>query len=125
LNLTVDICLRQNQEEAKYAVEKGILNVNRYEVDVVCKATAIPDEIVVDVKDFEIGDSIKISNAIMPEGAKPAIDDRDFTLAAIAAPRIIIDDEPEEGEEGEEGAEASAEGAEGDKPAEGEEAKSE
>ena len=75
-----------NQEEAKYASEKGVLNINRYDVDINCKAKNIPDEIVVDMKDFEIGDSVKISNAVMPEGAKPAIDDRDFTLATITAP---------------------------------------
>jgi large subunit ribosomal protein L25 len=103
-----------NQEEAKYTEEKGVLNVNRYEVDIVCKAQNIPDEIEVDVNDFVIGDSIKISDAVMPEGAKPAIDDRDFTLATVAAPRIIVDDTPEEGEEGEEGAEASAEDGEGE-----------
>lgn len=99
-----------NQEDAKYVDEKGVLNINRFEVDVVCKAKAIPDEITVDVKDFDIGDTINISNATMPDGAKPAIDDRDFTLATISAPRLIVDDEPEEGEEGEEGAEASADG---------------
>ncbi len=114
-----------NQEDAKYADEKGILNVNRYDVDIVCKARNIPDEIVVDVKDFEIGDSIKISNAVLPEGAKPAIDDRDFTMATVAAPRVIVDETEEgEGEEGEEGAEgekaegADGEKAEGDAPAE-------
>jgi len=105
-----------NQEEAEYTKEKGILNINRYDVDIVCKAKNIPDEIEVDVKDFVIGDSVKISNATMPDGAKPAIDDRDFTLATVSAPRIIIEDdaEAEEGAEGEEGAEA-AEGAEGEK----------
>ncbi len=105
-----------NQEEAEFTKEKGILNINRYEVDIVCKAQNIPDEIEVDVMDFKIGDSVKISNAVLPEGAKPAIDDRDFTLATVAAPRVIVEDEPEEAAEGEEGAEASAEGekAEGD-----------
>ena len=115
-----------NQEEAKYVDEKGVFNINRYEVEVNCKAKNIPDEIIVDVKDFDIGDSIKISDAQMPDGAKPAIDDRDFTLATISAPRVIVDEEAET--EGEEGAEASAEGGEGDAaaPAEGgEEAKSE
>ena len=102
-----------NQEEAKYAAEKGVLNVNRYDVDIVCKATDIPDEITVDMKDFDIGDSVKISNADMPEGAKPAIDDRDFTLATITAPRVIVEDEPVEGEEGAEG--ETAEGEEGEK----------
>lgn len=111
-----------NQEESEYSKSKGILNITRYSVDVVCKAKDIPDEIVVDVKDFKIGDSIKISNATMPAGAKPAIDDRDFTVATISAPRVVLDDEPEEteGEEGETAEGAEAEKAEGgdEKPAE-------
>ena len=91
-----------NQENAKYNEEKGVLNVVRFDVEVVCQAKNIPDAIEVDVADFVIGDSIKISNANMPEGAKPAIDDRDFTLATVAAPRLIIDEEPEEEEQIEE-----------------------
>ena len=112
-----------NQEQSPGIKEKGILNVIRYDVDLVCRATNIPEAIDVDLSEFNIGDSVKISNATMPEGATPAITDRDFTLATIAAPKAIIEDEEEtaEGEEGEEGAEASAEGAEGEAaPAEGE-----
>ncbi len=114
-----------NQDSCKGLLAKGILNVVRYEVEVDCKAVAIPDEITVDISDFDIGDSIKISAAIMPDGAKPTISDRDFTLAAIVAPREIVEDEPEvaEGEEGAEG-EGAAEGAEGEK-AEGGDAKAE
>ena len=105
-----------NQEEAEYTKEKGILNVTRYTVDIVCQAKNIPDEISVDMQDCKIGDAVKISNADLPAGAKPAIDDRDFTLAVVAAPRVIVDDEPVEGEEGEEGAEGEvAEGEEGEK----------
>ncbi len=105
-----------NQEEAKYVDEKGILNINRYEVDIVCKAKNIPDEIIVDVKDFDIGDSIKISDAVLPEGAKPAIDDRDFTLATISAPRTIEEEEAAEAESDE----AAAALAESDGDGEGE-----
>jgi large subunit ribosomal protein L25 len=107
--------------------EKGVLNVVRYEVDLVCKAVAIPEQIEVSLEGYQIGDSIKISDAVMPQGSKPAIDDRDFTLATISAPRAIIEEEPEEGEgeEGEEGAEAAAEGEEGAEKAEGGEEKAE
>lgn len=109
-----------NQEECKGLKEKGILSVIRYEVDLVCSATAIPEAIDIDMTDFDIGDSIKISHAVMPEGSSPAISDRDFTIANIAAPKMIIE-EDEESAEGEEGAEA----AEGDAPAEGAEASAE
>ena len=121
--LTVAVALNfTNQEACAGIKEKGILNVIRYEVDLVCKAVAIPEAIDVDLTKFEIGDSIKISDAVMPEGSKPAIDDRDFTLATIAAPRAIeVEEEVVEGEEGEEGAEASAEGADGEKAEGGDE----
>lgn len=105
-------------EDSPAAQEKGVLNVVRFEVDINCKAKNIPESIDVDLSKAEIGDSIKISNAVMPEGAKADIDDRDFALAAVTAPRVIVDDEPAEGEEGEEGETAEGEAAEGDAPAE-------
>lgn len=106
-----------NQEECPGMKEKGILNVVRHTVDLDCLATAIASEIEVDMTPFNIGDSINISHAKMPEGSKPFIQDRDFTLATIAAPRLLIEEEPtEEVAEGE-----GAEGAEGEEAAEGEE----
>ncbi|MCB1530069.1 MAG: 50S ribosomal protein L25/general stress protein Ctc [Rhodospirillales bacterium] len=103
-----------HQEDCKGLKEKGILNVVRHTVDLVSQATNIPSEIEVDMTPFAIGDSINISAATMPEGAVPAIQDRDFTLATIAAPRLLIEEEPTE-----EAAEGEA--AEGEAKAEGEE----
>ena len=89
--------------------EGGVLNLVRYRVELLCSATDIPEEIEVDVTGKTVGDSINISDAKMPEGAKPVIDDRDFTIATIVIPRSIEDleaadeaeDELLEGEEGE------------------------
>ena len=110
-----------NEENAPYTEEKGILNVTRFEVELYCRATNIPDAIEVDMSEFNIGDAVKLSNATMPEGAKPVIDDRDITLATISAPRRIEVDEDEaaEGEEGEAAEGEAAEGAEGEEKAEG------
>ena len=46
---------------------------------------AIPDDILVDVTGFDVGDSIHISAVKLPKGVTPVID-RDFTIATIAAP---------------------------------------
>ena len=115
-----------NEEESPGLKGGGVLNVVRYEVEVNCPATDIPQKFVVDLTGLEVGDSIHISAIEMPEGVTPTITDRDFTVATIAAPTIEVIPEPEEtegeeGEEGEEGAEG-AEGAEGgeEKGAEGE-----
>lgn len=78
--------------------DKGVLNVVRHEVELLCPASNLPDEITIDLTGKEIGDSIHISEVTLPEGATPTITDRDFTIATIAAPTIApIDDEaPEE-----------------------------
>ena len=64
----------------------GILNVVRHAVEVSCPAGKIPDTIVVDISDMEIGDSKHISEVTLPDGVKPAIE-RDFTIATIVSSR--------------------------------------
>lgn len=107
-----------NEEQCPGLQNKGILNVIRYDIELVCRATDIPESIEIDLSSFEIGDAIRMSDVKLPEGTQPAISDRDFNIAMIAAPRSA--EEPEEESEGE-GEEAAAEGGEG----EGEEAAAE
>lgn len=87
--------------------EGGAMNVVRHAIEVKCPAGSIPDQIDVDISKMEIGDSIHISEVTLPKGVKPAITDRDFTIATILASRSskLADDE-EAGAEGEEAAEA-------------------
>jgi len=65
----------------------GALNVVRYAIEVKCPAGDIPDTIDVDISGMNIGDSIHISEVTLPKGVKPAITDRDFTIATIIASR--------------------------------------
>lgn len=118
--IAVDIPVQFIDEDKSPGLEeKGILNVTRYTVELYCSATNIPDQLEVSLEGKEHGDAVKMSDAKLPEGTKPIIDDRDFTIATILAPRKLEEIEPAEGEaaEGEEGAEGEA--AEGDAPAEG------
>lgn len=86
--LTVNVPVQiENYEGSKAAVGKGILNMVRHDVEIVCLAKNIPDNIVVDLSKAEIGDIVKISNVELPKGAKPAITDRDFTILTIVAPK--------------------------------------
>jgi large subunit ribosomal protein L25 len=43
----------------------------------------------IDVTGFDVGESIHISAVKLPEGVKPTITDRDFTIATIAAPSAL------------------------------------
>lgn len=118
-----------NEDKSPGLRDKGVLNVTRFEVEIVCKATNIPDEIEVNLDGKEQGDSINASDAILPEGSKFVIDDRNFTIAVLNAPKTmeeleeelagddddgIVSDEEAAAAEGEDG-----EAAEGEEKAEG------
>ncbi|MBT9289296.1 50S ribosomal protein L25/general stress protein Ctc [Prosthecodimorpha staleyi] len=64
----------------------GAINVVRHEIEFECQADQIPEHVVADVSALEINDSLHISGVKLPEGVKPVIQDRDFTVVTIAAP---------------------------------------
>lgn len=80
-------------EECPGLKAKGTLNVVRHDVELVCRATDIPEQIEIDLSKFEIGDAIKIGGVKLPNGTKPAIADRDFTIATIVPPRLLLEEE--------------------------------
>jgi large subunit ribosomal protein L25 len=93
----------------------GVLNIVRHTIKLKCKANKIPEEIVVDLAGLDIGDSVHISAVPLPEGTRPVIRDRDFTVATIAGRKAeeevtTTTAAPAEGEVPAEGAEG-AEGA--------------
>ena len=104
----------------------GVLNTVRRKVELKCPAENIPNEIIVDLDNAEIGASIKISSVKLPENVTPAITDRDFVIATVVSPTILV--EPEKTEETAAEGEAAVEGAvegEGKEKVEGEDKKEE
>lgn len=67
----------------------GILNIVSHGLEMTCSVDNIPDRVVVDLDGLDIGDSIHIGAVEMPEGARPAIRQRDFTIASIAASSAV------------------------------------
>ncbi len=105
-----------NEDRSPGLKRGGLLNVVRHEIEMTCRADAIPSGIDIDLTGLDIGDSVHISMISLPDGVAPTITDRDFTVATIAAP-TLAQEEVEEGEELEEGAEAEAvDGEAGEKP---------
>jgi len=89
----------------------GVLNIVRREVEVWAPADKIPEYFEANLEGLEIGRSIHISAVGLPEGVRPTITDRDFTIATIAGAAAM----KPEGEEAAPGAVA----AEGQAPADG------
>jgi large subunit ribosomal protein L25 len=122
--VNVNIPVRFDNEEASPGLKRGgVLNVVQHEIELICDAAEIPDELHIDLTGLDIGDSIHISQVTLPKGAKAAIDDRDFTVATVVAPSAMKAEEEETAAEGEvptvgeeeaegEGGEAAAEGGE-------------
>jgi len=75
-----------NEEDSPGLKRGGVLNIVRHELELVCDANKIPDDIRIDVTGLDIGDSIHISYVTLPAGSTSAITDRDFTIATIVAP---------------------------------------
>ena len=75
-----------NEEKSPGLKRGGVLNIVRHELELICDAANIPDDIKIDVTGFDVGDSIHISHVTLPAGSESAITDRDFTIATIVAP---------------------------------------
>jgi large subunit ribosomal protein L25 len=74
-----------NHEMSNGLRRGGILNIVRHEIELDCPVATIPDRLSVDLSGLDIGDSVHISAVAVPEGCRPRITDRDFTIASIAA----------------------------------------
>jgi large subunit ribosomal protein L25 len=82
--VTVAVPIRFTGEEESRGLRRGgVLNAVRHELELVCDAAEIPDEIVINLAGLDIGDSLHISAVTLPQGVTSAITDRDFTIATV------------------------------------------
>jgi large subunit ribosomal protein L25 len=85
--VTVAVPIRFTGEEQSRGLKRGgVLNAVRHELELVCDAAEIPDDIEISLAGLDIGDSLHISAVTLPKGTSSAITDRDFTIATIVAP---------------------------------------
>ena len=118
IDVEVDVVFA-NDEEAPGLRRGGVLNTVRRAVSLNCRADSIPEAIEIDLAGLEIGDSVHISHVALPEGARPTIRDRDFTIATIAAPTVAAEAAGAEDEDAEEATADAVEAAESSAPGEG------
>ncbi len=98
----VAVPVRFDNEDAAPGLKRGgVLNVVQHELQLVCDAAHIPNEIHIALDGLEIGDSIHISHVKLPNGVMPANQDEDFTVATIVAPSAMKSEEEEAAPAGE------------------------
>jgi len=85
-----DVPVHFENEAASPGIKRGgVLNVVRHDVELICRAEAIPEFVSVDLTGADIGDSLRMSAVKLPEGVRPAVQDRDFVIATVAAPSAV------------------------------------
>ena len=82
-----------NQDASPGIKRGGTLNIVRHTVEFYCPAESIPESISADLTGLEIGYSLHISKIALPEGIRPVIRDRDFTVATIVSSSGYIEEQ--------------------------------
>ena len=91
----------------------GNLDLGLHEINVSCKATAIPESIRAEVGQLEIGDTLHVRDLELPQGVK-LLTDEEVVVAHVRPP--VVEEAPVAEEGAEEGA-AEVEGAAGEEGA--------
>ncbi|MDH5561137.1 MAG: 50S ribosomal protein L25 [Deltaproteobacteria bacterium] len=61
----------------------GILQIIRHSIPISCKAKNLPECIMVDVENLQFGDSIHVMSLDYPEGVKPVVRGRNYTVITL------------------------------------------
>lgn len=101
INLFIPVSFN-NQSTCPGLKRGGVLTVVRPDVELIVPALNIPEQLDVDLNNFELGDTIHISDINLPEGTKPTITGRDFVIANIQAPSGLKSSDNDTTEEEEE-----------------------
>ena len=93
--IKVEVPVRFLNGEASPGLKRGgTLNVVRHTVELRIRVEDIPEFLVADLTGLDINDSIHISAIKLPEGARPTITGRDFTIGSIAPPTKLEEPTP-------------------------------
>jgi large subunit ribosomal protein L25 len=107
-----------HQDECPAFRQGASLEVVRHDVEILARADHIPEELVVDLKGRQLGDTIRLSDIQWPDGVKPTLTDRDAVVASLKISSAAIADAADEAAD----AEAAAETPAGEVPTVDEEA---
>tara|TARA_B100000315_G_scaffold215220_1_gene214382 strand:+ start:3277 stop:4017 length:741 start_codon:yes stop_codon:yes gene_type:complete len=108
MNVILEIPVKFINNDKSPGLKKGgVLNIVRRKVELKCPTENIPTELIVDLENTEIGASIKISSIKLPTNVAPTIQGRDFVVATIAAPTVVVEPEKPAEETAAEGEEAT------------------
>jgi large subunit ribosomal protein L25 len=85
--VTVWVPVHVAGEEKSPGIKKGgSVNYVHHDLELQCKATAIPEEILIDISEMDFGDVVHVNEIKFPEGSKPVVHEKLATVLSITAP---------------------------------------
>ena len=126
--LSVDVRLVLTGDAKKVTDENGMVDQTMFSLSVFALPQSIPNELIVDVSELEINESVRVGDISLPQGVRTEIDVEEAvavgtvtrsTMEAMAA-EALAEVAGEEGGEGEDGVseEGAASSEDGEAPAE-------
>ena len=82
IHINVPVHFR-NEDASPGIKQGGSPEIVRHDLELVCRADAIPEELVVDMTGREIGDTIRLSDITLPTGVRAAVNDPEFVIATL------------------------------------------
>jgi large subunit ribosomal protein L25 len=83
----------KNQEICPGIKKGGVLNIVSHEIELYCPADFIPDDIIIDLANLDMGKSVHIGDVQLPPNVTPVSRDRTLTIATITAPGGVQEEE--------------------------------
>ncbi|MGI9286066.1 MAG: 50S ribosomal protein L25/general stress protein Ctc [Pseudomonadales bacterium] len=115
--ITVNVPLHFINEEKCVGVKLhgGIISHNETEIEISCLPADLPEFVEVDMAAVDIGENIHLSDLTLPAGTESVAlshgDEQDLFVAAVAAPKAVVEEEVEEAEDAEDTPDDAAEDA--------------
>lgn len=95
--IKIEVPVHFKGHDASPGLKKGgALEIVRHTVELFVPAGHIPEELVVDLSTYDIGDTIRVSALNLPSDARPTITDRDFVIATLKGSAAAASEASEE-----------------------------
>lgn len=114
VELSVDVPILVEGEALQVTRENGMVDQTLFSLTVSARPEHIPNDFVVDITDLTLGEAIRVSDIVLPEGVSTEIDPEEPVVVTSITRAEEEEVTEEEGEEGAEG-EGDEEGAGGEK----------
>jgi large subunit ribosomal protein L25 len=106
LNEPIEAAVGLQLEGAAPGVKAGgLLDISFHEIRIKCLPADIPEHLVFNIDEMQLGDVVRVKDIVPPEGVT-ILDDPEESVASVIPPRVVAEEELEaEAAEGEESAE--------------------